>query len=67
MNVAVGGTNGYFPDNAVNQGGAAPKPWSNGQANAMQSFWAGESVWYPTWQGDSAAMQVDYIRVYQQV
>ena len=32
INLAVGGTNGFFPDAAVNEGGA-PKPWSAGSAN----------------------------------
>ena len=32
MNVAVGGTNGFFPD-------GAGKPWSNGDPHAINAFW----------------------------
>lgn len=65
INLAVGGTNGFFPDAAVNEGGA-PKPWSAGSANAFIDFWNGRGGWYPTWQaaGENAAIQVDYIRVF---
>ena len=52
MNVAVGGTNGYFPDG---QGG---KPWSDQSANAANQFWDGNAQWLPTWQGQSSALQV---------
>jgi len=67
MNIAVGGTNGFFPDSAVNQGGAAPKPWENDQSQPMEAFWADQATWYSTWQTELAAMEVDYIRVYQRV
>jgi beta-glucanase (GH16 family) len=65
VNLAVGGTNGFFPDSAVNEGGA-PKPWTAASGNAFQDFWNGRNGWYPTWQaaGENAALQVDYIRVY---
>lgn len=32
INLAVGGTNGFFPDDAVNEGGA-PKPWASSSSN----------------------------------
>lgn len=65
LNLAVGGTNGFFPDDAVNEGGA-PRPWAPGSSNAAGEFWAGRDGWYPTWQaaGDNAALQVDYVRVW---
>jgi len=59
INVACGGTNGYFPD------GVGGKPWSDTSPNAVNEFWAGESGWLPTWQGLDAALQVDYIKIYQ--
>ena len=65
MNVAVGGTNGFFPDSAVNKGGAEPKPWVNDQGDQPQDFWDGQNVWYPTWETPLGAMEVDYIRVYE--
>lgn len=38
MNVAVGGTNGYFPD-------APNKPWNNGDPHAINSFWDRKAEW----------------------
>jgi beta-glucanase (GH16 family) len=57
LNVAVGGAVDYFY-------GDAQRPWKNDQ-NAMKDFWNARSQWLPTWQGDDAAMQVDYVRVWQ--
>ncbi|KDR21213.1 beta-1,3-glucan-binding protein-like [Zootermopsis nevadensis] len=65
LNLAVGGVNGYFPDNADNPGG---KPWSNNSPQASTDFWNGRRQWLSSWQlgvdEDSAAMQVDYIKVW---
>ena len=36
VNLAVGGTNGFFPDAAVNEGGAG-KPWSDTSNNVNSS------------------------------
>lgn len=58
INVAVGGTNGYFPD-------GASKPWKNADPYAMAEFWKARSQWLPTWKGDDAALQIDWIRVSQ--
>jgi hypothetical protein len=33
MNVAVGGTNGYFPD------GIGNKPWNNESPTSVNEFW----------------------------
>ncbi|KAF9974719.1 hypothetical protein BGZ73_001838 [Actinomortierella ambigua] len=60
MNVAVGGTAGYFPD------GVGNKPWSDTSAHAVNEFYAAKDHWYPTWgdQNDnSRAMAIDYVRV----
>ena len=35
INVAVGGTNGYFPD------GVGGKPWADASGAAANDFWAG--------------------------
>lgn len=60
MNVAVGGTNdGYWPE------GVAGKPWGNHANNAMNQFYDAKGQWYSTWQGESSAMQVDWIKVWQ--
>lgn len=66
MNVAVGGTNGFFPDSAQNAG--YPKPWGNTSPTASKDFWLAKNSWYPTWKpqmnnGENAAMQIKYIQV----
>ena len=57
INLAVGGTNGYFPD-----GLGDGKPWANTDAHAANNFWAGVNAWGPTW---TSAMQVDSVTVWQ--
>ncbi|KAG0222727.1 hypothetical protein BGW42_006349 [Actinomortierella wolfii] len=62
MNVAVGGTAGYFPD------GYGNKPWSDRSPHAVNEFYDAKDQWYPTWgsaDDNSRAMAVDYIRVYR--
>lgn len=58
LNVAVGGTNGFFADDA-NWG--VRKPWANNSPHAAEDFWNGRGDWLPTWQGDNTAMIVDYV------
>ena len=61
MNVAVGGTNGYFPDGDCN------KTWTNSDPKAVNAFWDSNSTWYPTWNypaSNQAAMKVDSIQVW---
>lgn len=77
MNVAVGGCNGFIPDNEIainrqcNQPGREHlcKPWDNkdGQVLGMNKFYERRNDWYWTWaqEGENRAMQVDYVRVYQ--
>ncbi|XP_071483948.1 beta-1,3-glucan-binding protein-like [Diadema antillarum] len=64
LNVAVGGVN-YFADGL--QGTA--KPWLNTSPTASKDFYLAKDAWYPTWNpdtnnGEDAAMQVNYIKVY---
>jgi len=59
LNLAVGGTNGFFPDEAV-----PGKPWSNMGNTAFRDFWMAHEQWYPTWEGEAAALQIDYVRVW---
>ena len=68
LNVAVGGTNGYFNDAHINDNGR--KPWSNNSPTGPRDFWNGRGDWYPTWKadennGEEAAMQVNYVRVWK--
>lgn len=43
LNVAVGGTNGWFED------GSSGKPWLDGSVNAKKDFWKAQDQWFPTW------------------
>ena len=59
LNVAVGGTNAYFPD-AV--GG---KPWANTSPSASLDFWhSKDAQWGKTW-ANNTAMKVDFVKVWQ--
>ncbi|ATY61835.1 Concanavalin A-like lectin subgroup [Cordyceps militaris] len=60
LNVAVGGTNGFFLDNV------GQKPWVNGATNARWSFWDARDQWLPTWgQGDERGMTVRSVKMWQ--
>lgn len=50
LNVAVGGTNGYFPNT----------DWS---AHGISEFWANRGKWQPTW--TQPDLIVDYVHIYQ--
>ncbi|KAI9140966.1 concanavalin A-like lectin/glucanase domain-containing protein [Paraphysoderma sedebokerense] len=60
LNVAVGGTNGFFPDDMPN------KPWKNTDEMAARKFWEAKDKWFPTWPGAESAgyraLVIDYIR-----
>ena len=67
MNVAVGGTGGYFSDSLTNK--PYPKPWSDKSSQASTDFYNKKDEWYPTWNpdvnnGEDAAMQVKSVRVW---
>ncbi|KAJ6524269.1 glycoside hydrolase family 16 protein, partial [Mycena vulgaris] len=61
MNVAVGGTNGWFPD------GQGDKPWLNGAGNPPVDFIKGVKQWLPTWPEnlEERAMVVDYVKMWK--
>ncbi|KAF4569997.1 Concanavalin A-like lectin/glucanase domain superfamily protein [Pleurotus pulmonarius] len=61
MNVAVGGTNGWFPD------GVGNKPWLDQSTNAMRDFANAKDRWFPTWPTDvkERALAVDYVKMWQ--
>ncbi|KAJ3207911.1 hypothetical protein HDU67_007127 [Dinochytrium kinnereticum] len=57
MNVAVGGTNGYFSEG---------QPWNNSNTGgAALEFWNARERWLGTWRGEEAAMKVDRVRVWE--
>lgn len=57
LNLAVGGTNGYFKD------GVADKPWSDSSERASGDFYDKKDQWYPTW-GDHSVFQIDWVKVW---
>ena len=61
FNVAVGGTNDYFPD------GKCGKPWTNTDPKAVNTFWNTKPQWEQTWdlEGDGSAMKIDWIKVFE--
>ncbi|KAF8962845.1 GH16 beta-1,3-glucan recognition protein [Flammula alnicola] len=62
MNVAVGGTNGWFPD-------GNEKPWLDGSNTAMGDFWRARDKWLPSWSTSNMASRslvVDYVKMWQQ-
>ncbi|KZF20767.1 glycoside hydrolase family 16 protein [Xylona heveae TC161] len=59
MNVAVGGTNGWFKD------GSSGKPWVDGSATAKKDFWNARDQWMPTWEKDGQ-MLVESVKIWQQ-
>ncbi|KIP01697.1 glycoside hydrolase family 16 protein [Phlebiopsis gigantea 11061_1 CR5-6] len=61
MNVAVGGTNGWFPD------GVGDKPWIDASDTAMLDFAKAQAQWYATWPADpkERALVVDSVKMWQ--
>lgn len=59
INLAVGGTNSWFPDG---QGG---KPWVDSASDAPLQFWNGQDQWLPTWEKGGATMKIKSVRMYQ--
>ncbi|XP_047498880.1 beta-1,3-glucan-binding protein-like [Penaeus chinensis] len=68
VNLAVGGVNGFFPDDVTIH---PPKPWKNWSGTAFLDFWKERESWLPTWRAgekrisERAALQLDYIRVWK--
>lgn len=58
LNVAVGGTNGWFKD------GVNGKPWLDGSPNAKKDFWQARAQWEPTW--TQPQMEVSKVVMWQQ-
>lgn len=59
INLAVGGTNGWFPDIIGN------KPWVNQAPTAMQDFNAARNTWSKTW-SEKSNFQVSGVKMWQQ-
>ena len=54
INLAVGGTTGFFPD-------GFGKPWSNTGSHAINAFYDARDSWLPTW---NETFQIDSVRVW---
>ncbi|TVY20677.1 Beta-1,3-glucan-binding protein [Lachnellula arida] len=62
LNVAVGGTNGWFKD------GASGKPWVDESLTAKNDFWNSQKQWYPTWSAPGAGqMEISSVKMWKQV
>ncbi|MCJ1483495.1 hypothetical protein MMC06_003663 [Schaereria dolodes] len=59
LNVAVGGTNGWFED------GKSGKPWVDQSPTAKKDFWTARNQWLPTWQ-EAGQMVVKSVKIWQQ-
>jgi beta-glucanase (GH16 family) len=59
LNVAVGGTNGWFKD------GGDGKPWVDAGENAKRDFWDARDKWFPTWE-KNGEMVVTSVKMWQQ-
>jgi hypothetical protein len=59
MNVAVGGTNGWFQD------GKSGKPWVDQSPSAKLDFWNAREQWYPTWE-KGGQMVVSSVKMWQE-
>jgi len=61
LNVAVGGTTGWFID------GKDGKPWVDSSPMSMNDFWNARDQWYPTWTAPGAGeMVVSKVQIFQQ-
>ena len=59
LNVAVGGTNGWFED------GVGGKPWVDASPTAKYDFWNARDEWWPTWHA-AGQMEVESVKIWQQ-
>lgn len=58
LNLAVGGTNGWFQD------GVNGKPWLDGSPKAKKDFYDSRDTWLPTW--TQPQMEVSKVMMWQQ-
>ena len=61
LDVAVGGTTGWFAD------GMGGKPWADASPTASKDFWDAKDQWYPTWEkGGAGEMVISKVEMWQQ-
>ncbi|KAI8848447.1 concanavalin A-like lectin/glucanase domain-containing protein [Chytridium lagenaria] len=56
LNVAVGGTNGYFRSGT---------PWNNKSPTAAKEFWDARDGWGKTWKGEDTALKVHQVTIWE--
>jgi len=61
LGLNVGGIKGFFADSYRSP---YAKPWSDYEKTPAKSFWKNRHDWEPSWRGEAAALQIDYIRLY---
>ncbi|TFK37023.1 glycoside hydrolase family 16 protein [Crucibulum laeve] len=61
INLAAGGTSGWFPDNKGN------KPWFDGSLTAMRDFAKAQDSWLPTWpsSAEDRSFRIDYVKMWE--
>ena len=61
MNVAAGGTSGWFPD------GVGDKPWLDQSSTAIRDFTEKQATWSATWPSseDDRAMRVKSVKMWK--
>jgi hypothetical protein len=61
LDVAVGGTNGFFKD------GVGNKPWGDASYTAPKEFWDAQAQWGPTWgEGDTRGLTVKSVKMWSE-
>ncbi|KAK2592717.1 hypothetical protein QQS21_009592 [Conoideocrella luteorostrata] len=61
LNVAVGSTNGWFPDKL------GAKPWSDDSSAPMRDFWEAKDTWLPSWgEAKDRGMVVRSVKMWQE-
>jgi hypothetical protein len=61
LNVAVGSTNGFFPD------GVGNKPWGDASGISPKEFWDSKGQWLDTWgEGDTRGMTVKSVKMWKE-
>jgi beta-glucanase (GH16 family) len=60
FNLAVGGTNGYFPD------GMGGKPWTDKSTTAFRDFYNAMPTVVQTWKATDAALQIRSVNVWNE-
>lgn len=63
LGVAAGGISD-FPDDCRTGTRRQLKPWTNRDPKSILKFWNDKDNWYPTWEGEDAGLEVDYVRVW---